>query len=474
MNVIQRIVKNTGALFVSHFVTSILSLLLTISIARNLGDVVFGRYSFAIAFTAIFAIFSDLGYNTLMIREVARDKSQARKYLSNIISIRLILSIIVFIFIVVTINIMEYPDDVKQIIYLFSIFVLIESFSAVFKTLFRAFEKMEYESGVTTITNMLRVSLGLLVIYLGYGLIEIAMVYILTSIFGFLINFVVCELKFIKPKIEFDIIFWKRTIMLAIPLSMLSVFDLIYSRTDTIMLSMMKGDEVVGWYNAAYGLVFGLKPIPLLFINALFPLMACYYVSSKDSFEKIHELSFKYLFVLGLPLTIGTILLSERIIHLIYGNQYLLSIIALQILSWDILLMFCCMPLGGLLISIDKQNKLAILVGITAFINVILNLLLIPSYSYVGAAIASILSQTFLFGLYVYLISKCHYTLPYRKIVIGPIIASSGMGIFIYTFISANLILLVILSVILYLIILHLTRYFTKEDINLLKQLINM
>jgi len=75
MNTVQRIAKNTAALFAAHYLVSILGLVLSIFIARNLGDVIFGKYSFAFAFTAIFAVFSDLGYNALLIREVARDKS---------------------------------------------------------------------------------------------------------------------------------------------------------------------------------------------------------------------------------------------------------------------------------------------------------------------------------------------------------------------------------------------------------------
>jgi len=88
MNTIQRIAKNTAALFAAQFVVAILSLVLTVFIARSLGDVIFGKFSFALAFTAIFAVFSDLGYNTLLIREVARDKSQAGKYLNNVLCMR--------------------------------------------------------------------------------------------------------------------------------------------------------------------------------------------------------------------------------------------------------------------------------------------------------------------------------------------------------------------------------------------------
>jgi O-antigen/teichoic acid export membrane protein len=148
MNTVQRIAKNTAALFAAQFVVAILGLVLSIFIARNLGDVIFGKYSFALAFVAIFAVFSDLGYNTLLIREVARDKSQASKYLNNVISMRALLSLVLFALIAVTINLMGYPADTKNVVYLFGIYTLLVSFSAVFKVTFRAFERMEYEAGI--------------------------------------------------------------------------------------------------------------------------------------------------------------------------------------------------------------------------------------------------------------------------------------------------------------------------------------
>jgi len=133
MNTIQRIAKNTAALFAAQFVVAILGLVLSIFIARSLGDVIFCKYSFALAFTAIFAVFSDLGYNTLLIREVARDKSQASKYLNNTLCMRALISLVIFAIIVITINVMGYPADTKNAVYLFGIYTLIVSFSVVFR-----------------------------------------------------------------------------------------------------------------------------------------------------------------------------------------------------------------------------------------------------------------------------------------------------------------------------------------------------
>ena len=145
MNTAQRIAKNTAALFAAQFVVSILSLVLFIFIARKLGDVTFGKFSFALAFTAIFAVFSDLGYNTLLIIDVARDKFQASKYLNNVLCLRALISLVIFAIIVITINVMGYPADTKNVVHLFGIYMLVTSFAAVFKVTFRAFEKMILE-----------------------------------------------------------------------------------------------------------------------------------------------------------------------------------------------------------------------------------------------------------------------------------------------------------------------------------------
>ena len=472
MNTVQRIAKNTAALFAAQFVVAILGLLLSIFIARSLGPVIFGEYSFALAFTAIFAVFSDLGYNTLLIREVARDKSQASKYLNNVLCMRALLSLIIFALIVITINVMDYPADTKNVVYLFGIYTLIVSFSAVFKVTFRAFEKMEYEAGITILSSIIRVSLGLLVLFLGYGLIELAFVFLLSGAFDLLLSFLVCERRFVKPKIEFDFDFWKSTIKIALPLSMLSIFALIYVRTDTIMLSVMKGDAVVGWYNAAYNLVLGFSPIPLLFMNALFPLMSSYSVSSKDSLKIIYEKSFKYLFILGLPLAVGITLLADRFILLFYGQQFYPSIIVLQILAWNVLLAFLHSCLGFILVTLGKQNRMAVIAGCTALINVILNLFLIPSFSYVGAAIATITTEVFIIVLYLYLTSRYLYTIPIHKIIAKPICACAVMGLYIYQFNEIGLILQVIIAIILYFGSLYLLRGFSDEDISLFKKLI--
>lgn len=474
MNTIQRIAKNTAVLYGAHIVNALLGLFLTIYIARMLGDVIFGKYSFALVFTALFAVFIDLGFTTLIVRDVARDKSAAPKYLGNIGVITAILSVIIFGLIALIINLMHYPQDTTAAVLIFGVVIVFNAFGNLFRVTFRAFERMEYEALTLILRRVITFSLGLVALLLGYGLIEIAYVFAIGGMIDLLLSSLICVKKFARPKIEFDFDFWKKAAKVALPIASISIAAMIYIMIDTVMLSVMKGDAVVGWYNAAYNLVRALELIPFFLGTALFPLMAILSVSSQGSLRIIYERSLRYLLILGLPLAVGTTLLADRIILLFYGEQYINSIIALQILAWDILLFFLYVPLGRVILALDKQNQIAAVAGGCALINIILNLILIPPFSYIGAGIATIVTETVLFGAYFYVVSKYLYRLPLHKVIAKPVVACLVMALFVYFYSGINLAVLIISAAALYLGVLYLIKGFSQEDINLLKRAIKI
>jgi len=331
---------------------------------------------------------------------------------------------------------------------------------------------MEYEAGIHIFTSIIRISLAIVVLLLGYGLIELALVFLISGAIDVLLSLFICEKKFLKANLILNYTFFKDTIKIAFPLCMLSIFAIIYVRIDTVMLSIMKGDAVVGWYNAAYFLIQGFGPISHLFMTALFPVMAHYYVKSKNLLLMTYEKSYSYLFILGLPIATGISLLADKFIILIYGPTFVNSIIALRILSWDVPLAFlyCCSAF--LLVSIDKQKQMAIISGSTALVNIILNLILIPPYSYVGSSIATIAAEGYLVIMYLYLGSRYEYKLPLTKIFIKPILACIVMGVFLVVFHNYHIFLLVIIAIFIYFGILLLIKGISKEDILLFKKII--
>jgi O-antigen/teichoic acid export membrane protein len=188
-----------------------------------------------------------------------------------------------------------------------------------------------------------------------------------------------------------------------------------------------------------------------------------------------YERSFKYLLTIGFPIGVGTTLLAARIIRLIYGLEYTPAIIALQVLVWSEVLIFMSVVFGTLLNSINRQIIVTKVCALAAVLNVALNLILIPKYSYIGASIATVATECFAFIFLFTQVSKIGYGLANRstlRLATKVIVAGSLMGIFAAYFANLNLAILVISSALVYFALIYLFRGIDKTDIELAKHLI--
>ena len=473
MNTVQRIAKNIGVLGISQVVTSILGFILLIYIARYLGEVGFGKYSFALSFTALFAIFADLGISNLIIREIARNKELTNEYLTNVSIIKLLLSLLTFGFIVLTINLMDYPQDTTYAVYLFGVYTILTSFAQTSMSIFQAYERMEYTAVVMVIDKIILVPLVLFVLFSGYGLIELAHVYIFVGIVAVTLSFSIVLIKIAKPKPIINLSLWKTLIVGSIPFGLNALFGVLFFKIDTVMLSVFKDDAAVGIYNAAYAPLLALTGIiSYMVVSTLYPVMSRYFISSKDSLETFTVLSSRYMAIIGFPIGIGCFLLADRFIELFYAGQFSASIIAFQILALFIPIRLVSSITGTLLTSINRQSLRTVSVGLSALFNIVLNAVMIPHLSYVGASIATVLSEVFLYFVFIYFINKHYKNLELHKHFIKPLIASLVMGGFVFYFIGVNLLLLILSACFVYFVILLLLRTFTQEDKNIFKQVV--
>ena len=474
MNTVQRIAKNTAVLLAATIISKVLGFFYVMYTARYLGEEGFGILSFALAFTGIFGVFSDLGLGSLTVREVARDKSLAKKYLDNISVIKAILVAITFALIAMVINLLGYPEQTIKVVYLISLSVIFNSFTEMFYSIFRAFEKMEYSSLGQILNSILMLVGALFAISQRFSVIEFSSIYFIVSVLVLVYSFAVFVLKFGLPKLEVDWSFWKPTTKEALPFFLSAVVNVIAFKIDIIMLSMMKGDMVVGWYSAAYKLMEALMFIPATFGGAIYPVFSNLYVSSQESLKLAYKKSFKYLFIVGLPIAVGTTILAHKIILFIYRSGFTHSIIALQILIWTIPIIFLTYMFGTMLASVNKQFLALKINFLCMVLNITINLILIPRYSYVGASIATVITTLLSSILSFHFLSKCIYKIQIHKYILKPIMASTVMGLSIFFFTKTNLFLLICISIVIYFCVLILLKTFSKEDISLFKQIVNI
>ncbi|MEK6869434.1 MAG: flippase [Nanoarchaeota archaeon] len=471
MGTAHRIYKNTAYLGIAESVSKILQFVVMLYAARLLTQQNFGKLSFALSLSFIAVILADLGINTLLIREVSRNKRLVSKYFINAFSIKVVLSIIAFFIIIAVLNIFGYPPATRQIVYIIWIFTILSTFTELFYSIFRAFEKMEYDSFLKIVRMVILAISGIYVLFEGMGVVIFSYTFVFTEAIIVLIALFITLKKFVRLKFEIDPSFIKSLLRKALPFGLAFIFGSVYFFIGSVMLSVIKGEAEVAVFSAAYNIALALLFIPTVYINAIYPVLSRYYKQSKSGLRLLYEKSFKYLYMIGLPISLGMFILADRIIMRLYGEIYSSSVIVLQIISLYLFIKFVNFLLGIMLSSIDKQDKRMLGQGLTAGFNVLMNLALIPFIGLIGAALSTLVTEVFLFILYYVFVSRSMYYYNFLKTLPKPIIAVIVMGLFI-KFAGLGLVLTIVISAAIYLIMLLLLRVLDKKDYEILGKII--
>ncbi len=479
MSTVRTIAKNTAVLAAAQAAGYLLGFFYMIYTARSLGVAGFGILSFATAITSIFSPLTDLGITSLMIREVARDKSVAPRYLAQCGLMRMLLAVITFGAIALTVFLGDYPRETVQVVYLLILSMVINAVTQLINSVLYASERMEYPA-LGQLLNAVLMFIGvMLAVRYDFSVLGFAALYVYASTAVLTYSIAVLRWKFsaVTPAaasvFNIDLTFWKDTIRQAWPFAFAAIFATISYYTDSVMLSFMKGEEAVGWYNAAFRPVSTLAVVPIVYLSAVFPVMARLHMSSASSLQFIGRKSFQYMLVIAFPIAVGTTVLADRIIAVTYGPDYGNSGQVLQVLVWSMAFIFPTLVLTNLLYSINRQMTAARITAACALLNVVLNAILIPRYSGTGAAIATVATQFAALTVCGILCARAGYGIPIVSILallFKVAAASAAMCLLVLYFDSLILWVLIPVAALLYFAALFLVRGIgTSEDRELVR-----
>lgn len=463
MDIKKTIIKNISSLLGAQIITTLLKTILLIYIARTLGNEIFGKYSFIISLTAIFLMISDFGIKGVAIRDVARNTSYVSKYLKNIIILKLLFSLLsIFIFILV-VTLLDMPQDTTQASYIFAGGLFFQSMSHAFRWTFHALQTMELEALQRMIEQVLMLILSVWLLWQGFGLIALSLVFLFTQISIFCLSafFVIRKTKI--HKIKLDLPFCKHIIKTAVFFALSEVLWMIYFRIDIIMLGKFKGEIEVGWYNAAYVVVNSIAFISMISMQAIFPVLSSLYKNNKNKLKETVERLFRYLLLLVLLIVPIIFIFSDEIINLIYGSGYSHSITALRILIFVLIFLFPGSLFIHTLASSNRHKKLTLINFTGVIVNILLNFILIPRFSYVGAGIATIITEIALCFLLYAALSK-FVKIRGLKIILRILPGLAAMILVLYFAPNIPLIPRIIIALFVYSFFSYLTGSIKTED----------
>jgi O-antigen/teichoic acid export membrane protein len=208
---------------------------------------------------------------------------------------------------------------------------------------------------------------------------------------------------------EFDLCVWKKIFKKAWPLAISIMFNVVYLKGDTVLLSLFRPQSEVGIYGAAYKVIDVLAESAMMLMGLLLPLLSYAWAKNlKDKFKNRLQKSFDIMMAVALPAIAGLIMLSDKIIVLIAGNQFSTSAQILEILALALLGVFLGAIFGHTAVAINKQKKTLWVYISGAILTLIGYLIFLPKYGMFGAAWMSVFSEMYV-GLLLFATIK-YYT----------------------------------------------------------------
>lgn len=460
----KAIARNTGIGLAGTGLSRVLGLVIIVIVTRGLGVEAFGLFSFAVGFSSILVVLADLGINNLLQREIARQRGAVNAWVSNALTIKILLSIVTVAATVLAAWLLGYREETLRLVLLAIITLSIESITGVLASAFVAFEKVGVTTTINTGRTALRLGLIALLAVSGLNAMTILFVYLLSQLASLIAHSLTYHLHLNRFRWDGR---WKQGVGVlrkGFPFGMATIFIMIYFKIDIAMLSSMQGDAAVGLYSAAYNLIDSLSYIPIALSTALLPVASRFYGGKNKELIDLAEQSVRFLFMLSLPIAVGTTVLAPGIIQLLYGPTYRDAAAALAVLAWTTIPLFYTYLLGLLLVASDHEKIGMFTTGGAAALNILLNFLLIPSMSFVGAAIATVATEFCLMVLNIYFVRT-------RVIRVGlpatwkPMLASGVMAGALVSLRSWPVLISIAFGAAVYVTVLFGVRGLTRQDV---------
>ncbi|HPD44715.1 MAG TPA: flippase [Candidatus Woesebacteria bacterium] len=381
----QTLIKNTFWLGLAEIVAKLVMFVVTILVVRSFGPTNFGRLNLATAYAAIIVVFADFGLNIITTREIAKNKSEKDKYLSNIFTIKLIISLIIWLITVFWVR--------DRLILLVLTFSLLQNFCLLLGAVFSGLEAMQYNFISRSIYYLGLLAAAVWVTRTNPNPERLMKSYILTTSLAFIVTFFMLKIKKITLRPAFDFSFWRKIFKETLPFVGSSIIGVIYLNLDSILIGRYFGPEQVGFYQSAYKILFAFQSINIV-NNSLFPRISALMAEEKYTTLKKLNVVVISLSLLGLiPLGVLMTILAKPIMRIIYGSIYVSAAPAMVCLIWSGIIFYFRNYVNNLLVAANQQYRVfySLLAGTT--VNALFNLLITPKFNFIYASIAMVLSE---------------------------------------------------------------------------------
>lgn len=424
---------NTASQVVARVLTLALSLVSIKLLANYLGVYGVGQYNTINTYAGIVIVIADLGLFSVAVREIIKHPEREKTILGNTLAVRMISALVAAGVSALLVYFTGYEQAIKSGVLIASFYILFNLIGSVYDVLLQARLKMQYSALAELISRAISLAaLALVIYYRGnfYLIIGTIGVYGLAT---YLLKYYFAR-RILKFGIEYDKVLALKIINMAWPLGLVFIVNNIFFKLDTLMLFAIKGAGAVGIYSVAYRVLEVTLFVGGFFANSLLPDISKNISRDKEQVGNIVSKAIPIMIYLALPVTLLCVVLPGEIIQFLSNADFVAGANTLRVLAFVLPLIYCDILLGAVLIANDERKYMIKVAVAILLINFTANLYMISRFSYMGAAVTTLVSEVLLLAInYLYVRRVIRSRLDFGRVGKIALIAlgafAAGMGV---------------------------------------------
>ncbi|MGH7000975.1 MAG: flippase, partial [Stellaceae bacterium] len=430
----QLIAKNILASGGATAIAGLLQLAIIIIVARNVSVADFGAYSFMLAFSFVSFRIADGGLSIILTRDLAIEPTKIQEVLGATLGLAWVMCLAASLLMIAVIPFFHFSRGLSLLVALMGLEGLTQFIGGCWGAVMRSQE--DYENNALGFVLHKMVALGLVVaaMMLRYGLAGVVAAHLTGSLvqWGFYRWKVLHDHGRVRMRLAPAL--WKYLLRESIPVGAANAVRIFAEQADVMILTLMAGATAVGLFSGPFKIAAGLRFLPQALVLPLIPFYSRSAVGDGEraAFREAYERSVKTFVLMSFPVAILFALFPDVLTVGLLGGGYHAAAPAMRLLSVGIWLVFLSTPFPFLLTALNRQRFLFISSSAALVVRVVLDLILVRYFNFLGPCIALMVSESLVLAAWIGGVWEAGFPLNSFRLFWRPGVASLVMGALLY------------------------------------------
>jgi O-antigen/teichoic acid export membrane protein len=380
----------------TEIVGKVASLVLIAVIGHRLGEEALGQFLGVLAAVQIMWTAGDFGMFRYLLREVARDHRFMTRVFFDVVGIKIaVLGGLVLLAAAVS-AVVSGLSTTTLLLLLLGGSKVADLVATVPVAVFMANERMAHFTYSEVPNKYLQAGLGIAAVLAGGGIVAVSVAVLLSSLAGMAISLWLFWRHYPRPERRLAPRTWPALIRRTGWFGVQDVLAHTIMRVDIVILSLLTTGAIVGWYGAAYRLVDATMFVTASLAASATPMYTYLNNDSTPPLRDIYGDSIRLILLLLMPLSVAFLFGADTIIELIFGGDFGPSVDVLRLLAFAPLFYALSYQASTLAVARDREMTVVRVFAVAAGLNIVLNLIFVPIWSYKAAAVITLGTEALL------------------------------------------------------------------------------